>query len=154
MMNKTQQYFLNRKRNGLWVAASGLLLLAISLVIQFSIDQPPFRPQLIGGIGIYVLVWGISMWVQANKYLRTPQEGQRYLNENMDERATLIRAKAAEKGFWLMTIMVTVLLFWNSFASNGLLPAMSDNGVWYGLAATLIIPFIVFISTYVGAMRD
>lgn len=153
-MNKPQKVFNERKRNGLYFIIAGILIFIIGVIIQLTLKDLPFRPQLIGGLGIFLAGWGIAQWVQSAAYLKDQTAGQRALNEWQDERSNMLRAKAGERSYWIMSILAVMLLFWQSFAGSEILPRLSEDSLWNALAAVVILPFVIYIITYLTAEKN
>ena len=45
--------------------------------------------------------------------------------------------------------MTYIALMWLSFASRGGLPAPTSDGLWYYLAAAVVVPFLVYLTSII-----
>jgi hypothetical protein len=43
---------------------------------------------------------------------------------------------------------------WASISSNGQLPALSADGLWYALAAAFVVPLVVYLVSIIQASRS
>lgn len=73
--------------------------------------------------------------------------------EELDERNVAIRRLAGSRAFFVSAALTYVLLIWVSFASNGQLPTLSEDGLWWALAATFVIPLGVYLASVIHSQR-
>jgi hypothetical protein len=74
--------------------------------------------------------------------------------EERDERTVLIRTRAGNRAYWVSTALIYLGLMWVSFAANGSLPALTGNTLWFFLAAGVLIPFGVYITSILVDQRN
>lgn len=60
-----------------------------------------------------------------------------------------IRNRAGHRGFWAGLALTYRLLMWESIASNGSLPHLSDDTRWFWLSAAVVIPFLFYIGSII-----
>jgi hypothetical protein len=74
--------------------------------------------------------------------------------EERDERSLMIRNQAGNRAYWVSAALVYLGLMWASFAANGDLPELSNDLLWYYLAAGFVIPFGVYAVSIVIDQRN
>jgi hypothetical protein len=151
-MTEQQVYLQNRVRIGWGLLILGIVLFAAGLVLQFLFTVA-FNPRLVSGFGIFVTGMGVALILRYRGVQNNRQAAARLVNEERDERSRLIRARAGSRAFWVSLVMTYAALMWLSFASNGSLPAPSPDGLWFYLAAAVVVPFIVYIGGIVYEER-
>jgi hypothetical protein len=55
-----------------------------------------------------------------------------------------IRTRAGNRAWIVSAVLVWVALMWVSFASNGSVPALAGDLLWWYLAAALVLPVAVY----------
>ena len=147
-MSKLQDTIRNRSMTGRILTLSRLPLLAASILISLKNPALANSYRIIGGIAIVMIGVGIGALLSARGLSKNPVSGARQIAEADDERAQLIRGKAATAGFVTSSVMIYLLLLWQSFASSGMLPTLSSDQVWGALVACVLLPMIVFFAAY------
>lgn len=148
-MSNAQKWISRQRRTGRILLAAGALLFAGGLAAQFLARGLPFDARILSGVGIFLLGLGISYLVRSQSARRDPQAAGRALREERDERNQMIRARAGSRAYWTSAALGYALLMWVSFASNGSLPVLSEDALWYTLAGVVVLPFIVFLASLV-----
>ena len=65
-----------------------------------------------------------------------------------------IRTRAGNRAFWVSIAMTYAILMWESMASNVSLPKLSSDGLWFFLAAAVVVPFAVYIASIVYDQKN
>ena len=146
-MNNQQIYVRNRVRVGWGLLILSIILFAAGLVLQFLVVVP-FNTRIVSGLGIFFAGLGLAQILRYRNVQSNPQTA-RLVNEERDERNILIRARAGNRAFWVSIIMIYTALMWLSFASNGSLPIPTLDGLWFFLAAAVVVPLSVYIGSIV-----
>jgi hypothetical protein len=73
--------------------------------------------------------------------------------EEQDQRNVAIRRHAGSRAFRVSVTLTYGLLMWVSVSANGQLPALSPDGLWYALAAAVVLPLLVYVVSVVQAQR-
>ena len=132
-----------------WILlVSGLLVCVAGLLISRLGSGLSFNTRIITGIGILLIGIGIAYLVRYSTARRDPQVARRLVSDERDERTQFIRARAGNRAYWISAAMVYAGLMWASFAANGSLPPLSPDGLWYFLAASVVLPFGVYIFSF------
>jgi hypothetical protein len=79
--------------------------------------------------------------------LKDSASARRLTVAELDERSVKIRTLSGYRAYWVSTGLVYTGLMWASFAANGSLPDLSGDVLWYFLAAGVVIPFGVYITS-------
>lgn len=145
-MSNTTNWMNRQQRLGWILLIAGILIGLIGLALPSLFGDLGFNTRIVTAIGILLLGIGISYLVRYRSYRADPQAAKRVLSSERDERMQMIRARAGSRAFWVSIALTYVLLMWESFADNGSLPALSDDLLWFALAAAFIIPMIVYIA--------
>jgi uncharacterized membrane protein YidH (DUF202 family) len=130
---------------GLALLAGGVVVGVVGLALPGMLGELAFNPRLIQGLGIFLIGVGIAMLVQYASVRRNPQAARQMLVEKRDERSQMIRARSGNRAFWVSIALTYIILMWESFADDGSLPALSDDALWFFLAAAVLIPMVVYI---------
>ncbi|HMN11566.1 MAG TPA: hypothetical protein PKD55_04495 [Bellilinea sp.] len=147
-MSRINQAISQRKIAGWVMVILGLPVLILSLLLQFNNTSSPYNFRILGGAGIVLLGLGIGALLSARGLSKDPVSGARQIAETDDERAQLIRGKAASAGFIVMSVLVYLLLLWQSFAGAGMLPNLSADQMWVALAVCVVAPMVVYFVSY------
>ena len=142
-MTNQQGYLHRRVRAGWGLLALGAVLFAARLILQF-LFAVPFNARIVSGLGIFFAGLGLGQVLRYRATRSNRQAVARLINEKHDERNHLIRGQAGSRAFWVSLAMTYAALMWLSFASSGSLPTPTPDGLWYYLAAAVIVPFIVY----------
>ncbi len=144
----TEQYLQNRIRLGWGLLIGGVVIFAAGLALQLLFSVP-FNARIISGLGIFIFGLGIAQIVRYRAARGDRKAAARIVNEERDERMQLIRGRAGNRAFWVSLAMTYIALMWLSFSSSGSLPAPTPDGLWYYLAAAVVIPFLVYVASIV-----
>lgn len=144
-MNNNAKWIQRQVRLGWVFFAAGLVLAIIGLILQWAFENLPFNARIVTGLGILLLGIAVSYLVRYGAAQRSLQAAKRLVSEDRDERTQMIRARAGSRAYWVSAILTYALLMWVSFASNGSLPMLSADALWYVLAAIVIVPGIVYM---------
>jgi hypothetical protein len=99
------------------------------------------------GLGILLIGIGIANLVRYRVALKDVPSARRLTAEEKDERSVLIRVRAGNKAYWVSAALIYGGLMWESFAANDKLPAITGDPLWFFLAAGVLIPFGVYITS-------
>jgi len=128
-----------------WISlAAGLILFAAGIALRGQ--TLPLDPRTISGAGLLMAGIGIATWVRYGALMKDPGEARGVNFEERDERSRSIRTQAGNRAFWVTIALVYAGLMWVSFASNGQVPALSQDGLWYFLAGCVVVPFVVYLA--------
>lgn len=152
-MTEQQQYLHNRVRIGWGMLVVGLVIFAAGLALQLFFTLP-FNTRVISGLGIFGIGLGVAQIVRYRAVMGNPRTAARLVNEERDERVRLIRARAGNRAFWLSLLMTYALLMWVSMASNGSLPDVGEDALWFYLASAVILPFILYVASLVHDQKN
>jgi len=144
-MNKKTDWFVRKKRNALLFMVSGLIVTFSGILFEVFHVSLGFDARLITGSGFLVFGVSFSNWLQYLSAIKDPKTAKREYLAQMDEREIFIRSTAGNRAFWISIVCTYSLLMWESLSSNGSVPQLSDNTLWYWLAAAVVIPFITYI---------
>jgi len=140
--------WINRKvRLGWVVLIVGLIVAITGILLPRLVGDLPFNEKIITGFGILLIGIGAAPLIQYAAAKKDPQVARRLAAEQRDERTQSMRARAGNRAYWVSAVLAYGGLMWVSFALNGSLPQMSADSLWYFLAALVVIPFIVYISS-------
>lgn len=146
-MNNNVKWINRQVRLGWIFFAAGAVLAITGILLQRGVADVPFNARIITGVGILLLGIAVSYLVRYWTARRSPQAAARMMSEERDERNQLIRGRAGSRAYWCSAILAYALLMWVSFASNGSLPALSEDALWYVLAGLVILPFGVYAAS-------
>ncbi len=144
----TDQYLQNRIRLGWGLIIGGVVIFTAGLALQLLFSVP-FNARIISGLGIFIFGLGIAQLVRYRAAHGDRKAAARIVNEERDERMQLIRGRAGNRAFWISLAMTYIALMWLSFASSGSLPTPTPDGLWYYLAAAVVVPFMVYVASIV-----
>jgi hypothetical protein len=144
-MNERKKSWITSKIRTSWISlAAGLVLFAAGIALNGQ--TLPFDPRIISAGGILLAGIGAALWVRYGALMRDPVAAQRANVEERDERSRSIRAQAGNRAFWVAIVLVYAGLMWVSFASNGQVPALSADGLWFFLAGCVVVPLGVYVT--------
>ncbi|NLX41917.1 MAG: hypothetical protein GXY79_00370 [Chloroflexi bacterium] len=144
MKGSDRAWLRQQSRWGSVVAGLGGLLLAGGVLLQLLVRGLAWDPRLLSGLGLLLLGLGAGQLVRQASLRRDPAAARRQRLEAQDERSAGIRARAGLRAFIVSSLCTWALLRWTSFASNGQLPVLSGDTLWYALIAILLLPQLVF----------
>lgn len=152
-MNNPSKWIEQKKKIGWFLLAGGIVAALIGIILPGLVEKLPFNSRIITGLGMMLIALGITNLVRSNALRRDPQTARRVQNEEADERIQSIRAKAGNRAFWVSIVMTYTTLMWLSFAASGSLPEPTPDTLWFILAASVVIPFGVYIVSLVMAQN-
>jgi len=144
-----QNWIDQKIRVGRALVAAGIVLSVAGALLQWFPGDLSFNPRIVTGLGILLAGIGVGNLVKYGAARRDPQGAGRQLRAGNDERSRMLRGRAGNLAFIVSTVMTYALLMWLSFASSGSLPEPTLDTLWYGLAAAVIVPFIVYSGSIV-----
>lgn len=151
----TQEALLSRRRRVGWaVGALGVVSCAAGATLQAMRPSLPFDPRLVTGLGILLVGLGIAALLRGGLPNPSSDTARRLGIEELDERNVAIRRLAGSRAFIVSAGLTYVLLMWVSFASNGQLPTLSPDALWYALAAAFVVPVLVYLSSLIHSQRS
>lgn len=146
----SQNNWLNKKlKYARLFAIIGAVNILVGVVMELFKWSIGFDQRLITSMGILFLGLGLSSWLRYASRKKDPQTALRMERTARDERALFIRTRAGHRGFWVAIALSYGLLMWESLASNGSLPVLSEDARWFWLAAAVVIPFLAYIISIV-----
>jgi hypothetical protein len=148
-MNSQNKWIKNKMRTGWAVLTGGALVAIIGILMEPRSTNLSFDPRIISGAGILLIGVGVSNLVRYGLAVRDAQSARRLSAEERDERGVLIRSRAGNRAYWVSAALIYAGLMWDSFAANGKLPDLSGDTLWFFLAACVIIPLIVYITSLI-----
>lgn len=146
-MDSRTKWITTRIRTGWAFLAAGVIVGAIGMFTELQHAVLPYNPRLLTGLGILLAGIGVAYLVRYRAALQDERAARRLTVEERDERLMLIRMRAGNRAFWVSALLVYAGLMWASFAGNGSLPPMSGDGLWYFLAAAVLVPFGVYAAS-------
>ncbi len=147
------QYIQNRMRMSWGLLALGVLLFAAGLALQFLFEVP-FNARIISGLGIFFTGLGLAVMLRYRAVSGNSQAAARLINEERDERNRQMRTQAGNRAFWVSLVMSYIALMWLSFASSGSLPYPSSDSLWFYLAAAVVVPFLVYLTSTIYDQKN
>lgn len=153
-MDNRTKWIINKMRMGWMFLAVGALVATVGIYIEVQYSYLPYNYRIITGLGILLAGIGVGHLVRYRAALKDAQSARRLIVEELDERSVLIRARAGNRAYWVSTGLVYTGLMWVSFAANEALPDLSGNTLWYFLAAGVVIPFGVYIASFLVDQRN
>jgi len=146
-MNNRLKWINRQWQLGWALLAVGLVFAVVGLILPLLAGSLPFNHRIITGLGILLLGIGVSILVRYGAARRDPQAALRLVSEQRDERMQLLRARAGNRAYWVSAVMAYAVLMWVSFASNGSLPELSTDTLWFFLAAVVVVPGVVYAAS-------
>lgn len=131
----------------------GLLVFTIGILTELSNSTQPFNVRIITGFGFVFIFGGIGILTRYRAALRDEKAAKRIMINAADERTVMIRSKAGHLAFWVSMIITYIMLQYVSLTSNGSLPGLSEDALWYILSAAVVIPFSVYVTGILIAER-
>ncbi len=153
-MNKHADLIKNKLRWGWFFGILGIVFIGVGIVFEITFAYLPYKFSIITGLGILWVGIGIGMIIRYRSALRGNQSAKRLLIEEHDERNQFMRYRAGYRGFWVAIVMIYILLMWLSFSANGNLPPIGKDLLWYLLAACVVIPFTVYIISFLSDQKN
>ena len=153
-MNNKMEWVTQKKNLARIFLGTGLVVLISGVVLELLKAGLGFDPRIITGLGILLLGIGAANFVRYHAASKNPAAASREFNEERDERMVIIRTRAGNRAFWISIAMTYAILMWESMASNGSLPKLSSDRLWFFLAAAVVLPFVVYIASIVNDQKN
>lgn len=153
-MDNRTKWIRSRIRMGWMFLAVGAIVAIAGTFTELQFANLPYNFRIITGLGILFAGIGIGYLVRYRAALKDEQSARRLTVEERDERTVLIRIQAGNRSYWVSTALIYIGLMWASFAANGGLPALTGNTLWFFLAAGVLIPFGVYITSILVDQRN
>lgn len=143
-MKNEEQYQRNRKINSLLTLGAGALLVAFSFFAKSQASLVDYY-KLIQGIGIFLLLWGVMMFVRAYLNRKNPTAMKKEMIDNLDERKTWIRYRSGYNAFIVVVAFTYVALLVVGMTTTAINPDLA----WWVLAGIVVVTLAVFIISLV-----
>ena len=153
-MDHRTNWISTRVRMGWLFMAAGAFVAVVGIFTELKYAYLPYNFRIITGLGILLAGIGVGYLVRYGAALKDEQSARRLSVEERDERTVLIRARAGNRAYWVSTAIIYIGLMWASFAANGSLPALTGNALWFFLAAGVLVPFGVYITSILVDQRN
>jgi ABC-type uncharacterized transport system permease subunit len=144
-MSNHNKWIQGKIRSGWLYLVAGIILSLAGLLVGFRSTVESFDPRIITGLGILLIGIGIGTLVRYIAVKKDARSSGRLVAEELDERNTLIRARAGNRAYWVSAALIYAGLMWASFAANGKLPELRGDTLWFFLAGAVVLPFLVYI---------
>lgn len=132
----------------------GIVIFLTGILLEISVENKPFNLRIISGLGIVFLAAGAGMLVKYRQASKDETAARRLMIEAGDERVQMIRSKAGHRAFWTSMLITYLILLWVSFSSNGSLPVLTQDMLWYALSLAVLIPFGVYVSAIITGEKN
>jgi hypothetical protein len=143
-MNERTAWMAKRVRLGWGLIVVGVALLVAGGILGALNAGSGWNYNIIGGLGILAAGLGVSQVLRYRPALRDEASARRIAVEERDERSVQIRTRAGNRAWIVSTVWVWIALMWVSFASNGDVPALAGDLLWWYLVAAFLVPFAVY----------
>ena len=144
-----EKIWVNKKiRLGWFFVILGILFSLVGIAFEIFLSYIPYNISIITGLGILWFGIGIGIIVKYYAAKRDSVSVKRLMVEEHDERNVIIKYRAGYRAFWVSIVLVYILLLWLSLSSNGSLPPIGKDLLWYIQAACVVIPFLVYIISF------
>ena len=153
-MDNRTKWISTRIRMGWLFLAAGAFVALVGIFTELQFAYLPYNFRIITGLGILLAGIGVGYLVRYRAALKDEQSARRLTVEERDERTVMIRTRAGNRAYWVSTTLIYIGLMWASFAANGSLPALTGNILWFFLAAGVLIPFGVYITSILVDQRN
>lgn len=153
-MDNRTKWISTRIRLGWMFLAAGIFIASVGIFAELQYADLPYNLRIITGLGILFIGSGVGYMLRYRAALKDEQSARRLNIEERDERDVLIRARAGNRAYWVSAVFLYIGLMWASFAANGSLPALTGNILWFFLAASVLIPFGVYITSILVDQRN
>lgn len=144
-MDERKKWITTKITTGWLFLVAGILVTGMGILIERQFSYLSYNFRVITGLGILLTGIGIGYLVKYRAALKNEDAARRIIVDERDERLVAIRTRAGNRAYWVSTALVYAGLMWISLASNGSLPALDEDALWYFLAAAAVIPFGVYI---------
>ncbi|OJX37913.1 MAG: hypothetical protein BGO78_07655 [Chloroflexi bacterium 44-23] len=144
-MDSATKIVQKRMKIGWSLLVIGLLVILTGILAEIFIQNQPFNLRSITGLGFVFIASGAGMLAKYRRAIKDETTARRMLVAAGDERTVIIRSRAGHSAFWVAMVITYALLQYVSFASNGSLPGLSEDQLWYILSGAVVIPFGVYV---------
>ena len=148
-MRDPSKWIEGKQRTMRGLLGAGMLALLAGAALELWGKSLPFDPRILTGLGILLFGVGAAQFLTYRLMRGDSTAVSRKMVEERDERALMIRAQAGNRAFWVSLALGYIALMWASFADNGQLPALEGDVLWFYLVALVLIPFVVYLVSYV-----
>ncbi|NLT72593.1 MAG: hypothetical protein GXX94_00155 [Chloroflexi bacterium] len=149
-MSSGRRWFARQLRLGWWLSVGGVALVLAGIGLDRLAAKLSFDPRIVAGLGILLLGLGLSFLLRAWVLRHEEQAARTLLAEERDERSRMLRERAGSRAYGVSALLSWGGLMWASFAHIGYLPALSDDAHWNLLAGLVIVPFLVYLVSFVA----
>jgi hypothetical protein len=146
-MDSRRAWIAGKLQLGRTLLLVGALTMLLGVVAELAYSGSPYNMRIITGLGIMLAGAGIGYLVRYRGAAADADAARRIASEELDERTTLIRARAGNRAYWTSSGFVYLGLMWASFAANGGLPPLAGDVLWWFLAAAFVLPFGVYVAS-------
>ena len=153
-MNNRTKWIQSRIRTGWVLLVLGGLVGLAGIYTELQYGYEPFNYRILTGAGILLAGAGAGYLARYWPALKDERSARRLCAEERDERTMMLRSRAGNRAYYVSAVMTFAGLMWASFASNGSLPPLTGDAVWNFLAASVLIPFGVYIASYLMDERN
>jgi hypothetical protein len=153
-MDNRSKWIRTRIRMGWMFLAAGVLVAVAGIFAELQFTNLSYNFRIVTGLGILLSGIGIGYLVRYRAALKDEQSARRLTVEERDERTVLIRTRAGNRAYWVSSAFIYIGLMWASFAANGGLPDLSGNVLWFFLAAGVLMPFGVYVTSILIDQRN
>jgi hypothetical protein len=143
-MNERRAWIANRVRLGWGLIVAGVALLVAGGILGALNAGSGWNYGVVGGLGILAAGFGVGQVLRYRPALRDEAAARRIAAEERDERSVQIRTRAGNRAWIVSAVFVWIALMWVSYASNGNVPALAGDLLWWYLVAAFGVPFAVY----------
>jgi hypothetical protein len=148
-MSDPSKWMAGKQRTMRGLLGAGMLCLLAGAALESWGRTLPFDPRILTGLGIFLFGVGAAQFLTYRLLRADNSAVSRTMVAERDERVVMIRAQAGNRAFWVSLVLGYVGLMWASFAGNGQLPALEGDVLWFYLVVLVMIPFVVYLVSYV-----
>jgi len=153
-MRKSTHWIANRMRLGWITLLAGFLVVSLGIFMEVGFSSLPYNLRIVTGVGILLVGVGAGTLIRYRAALKDEQSLRRLTAEERDERTVMIRTRAGNRAYIVSAALVYTGLMWASFAANGSLPPLAGDGLWFFLAACVLVPFGVYVASVLIDQRS
>jgi len=153
-MDNRTKWIKTRINIGWMLLAVGVLVGVAGVITELQTANQPYNFRIVTALGILFIGMGIGNLIRYGAALRNEKSARRLIVEEADERTVLIRTRAGNRAYWVSSVFIYIGLMWASFAANGDLPALAGNVLWFFLAAGVLVPFGVYLVSFMIDTRN
>ena len=153
-MDNPTNWIAARVRLGWVFLVAGVLVASVGILSELNFSYAPINFRIITGVGILLIGIGAGFLIRYQPALKDQKSAHRLNIEERDERTVQIRTRAGNRAYIVSALLVYIGLMWTSFATNGSLPALAGDTLWFFFAACVLIPFGVYIASILIDQRS